>query len=97
MEIKTSDIENINERLMVKALSDFLLDKIVFQFFLEKYYDFYFDIDDINFKYSKFHSKICEKLDFTGEIINEEDRKFGWINVDEFKSWLNKELKFVID
>ena len=72
---------------MFKALTQFMEGKIEFNYFVNEYYDRYFDSDDL--QYGEIHKSICEKIEFTDETVDSESKSHGWITVSEFKNWLD--------
>lgn len=45
---------------------------------------------DLSEDEENFFGNICEKMDYTADEGNpdEEERKYGWINIEEFRLWL---------
>lgn len=41
----------------------------------------------------QFFSRVHEKLDWTGADVSTDDRRDGWINEQEFRDWLQHELR----
>ena len=78
-----------------KLLDYFIEGKIKFKKFEKDFLDFYLNTDDyelLNEKQKSFLDEINEKIDYTNENPNSEDRKYGFVDVDEFRGWL-KEYK----
>ncbi len=82
-------ISSIEERELFLYLIDFINGKLDFNSIEKDYYFKYQDSDDDElFQYSDFHCEVCEKIDFTTFKIDEEHKKYGWMDVEEFKNWL---------
>ena len=69
-------------------LSNYLMNELTFNEFESKYYNLYMDSEYIDFKFSDFHTMVCEKLDYTIMELDDEAIKYGWINEKDFKCWL---------
>lgn len=64
--------------------------------FQKNYYFYYLnEVPDgaLTTNESLFFSSIKEKLDFTDEKPDEESRKYGWINHQEYIDWVREKVK----
>jgi len=70
-------------------IDDFIDNKIGYNEFYSKFNDIYC-IEPSVFKEAEEDSvsDINDKLAYTGEEPDEEDRKYGFISADEFREWL---------
>src|SRR5262245_34635522 len=50
--------------------------------------------DELSRSSKEFFDDVCERMDHAGEndLITADDRKYGYINSDEFRAWLTRNL-----
>lgn len=79
------------EKYYIKLLVYFTQKELSLDELYQAFYFHYMDkCPDLEKPAEEFFGEICEKMDFTSDAANpdEEDRKYGWIHVDEFRLWL---------
>lgn len=75
----------------IKSLIRFTQKELNFDELKNLFYNHYMD-NCLELEMENFFSDICEKMDFTADDGNptDEEREYGWINIDEFRIWLVK-------
>lgn len=79
------------EKQFLKILVQFTQKELSFDdLYQEFYFNFMNNCPELEFFAEDFFGVICEKMDYTLESrnVDDEDRKYGWVNIDEFRLWL---------
>jgi len=79
---------------LILSLKLYTGEKISFQDLEISFYDVFVENElEIEDDFENVFSEICEKMDFTSiDELNDEDKKYGWINEQEFKDWLKLKI-----
>ncbi len=79
------------EEKLLSKISNFINSEQSLDKFYDDYYLFFVDKipeDALDNNQFKFFGTIQEKWDFVTEDPSEDDRKYGYINVEEYKTWI---------
>lgn len=84
------------KKLLLEKIEKLIENKMSVSEFEKEYYMFYVDKvpDNVLTDYdSDFFGYVQEKLDWVAEKPDDEERKYGWINYDEYVEWVKRQLK----
>jgi hypothetical protein len=81
---------------LINKINKLLKKEITVPEFEDKYYLYFLDEipdDALSDNDNEFFSEIQEKLDWVSEKPEEDERKYGWINYEEFIEWLKTKME----
>jgi hypothetical protein len=82
------------EAVLLKMIDDFLAHALTFDEFETQFSDCYIDEmpdDALSAEPFDFFSRVHEKFSWTGSDLDDESRRFGWIDQLEFPDWLSSQ------
>lgn len=89
-----------HSEFLLNAIDAFLRGELTFPEFRERYYDYYIDqlpewaLTD---RERDFFSEVQEKLDWVDRNPDYESRRAGWIDYEQFTTWLRVEREAWIE